>query len=55
MECRSGIKTAFRFKEGHCDQPLILFCVRCCLAYRLSLLDLEEMVAARHREPRSDP
>lgn len=35
------------FKGRQFDQSLILLCVRWYLAYRLSLRDLEEMIAER--------
>ena len=35
------------FKSRHFDRSAILLCVRCYLAYRLSLRDLEELMAER--------
>jgi transposase-like protein len=35
------------FKGRHSDRSVILLCVRWCLAYSLSLRDLEEMMAER--------
>ena len=35
------------FKGRHFDRPVILLCVRWCLAYHLSLRNLEEMMAER--------
>jgi transposase-like protein len=41
------ISEGFMFKGRHFDRSLILLCVRCYLAYGVSLHDLEEMMAER--------